>query len=124
MEARSHIPRLIDHAFPCLVEVCVEVRCIRAQCFAEAKRSECIVAGMMAVLTNRCTSNPLATDAATGEAYGAEELAHCDCASEVAVALGALLRDHGMGFRIDRRRGSPIRAAHRFYAIGVAYVGS
>jgi hypothetical protein len=121
VEARSHIPRLIDHAFPCPVEVCVEVRCIRAQCFAEGKRSGCIVAGMMAVLTNRCTSNPLATDAATGEACGAEELAHCDCASEVAVALGALLRvdirDLGMGRYIDRRRGSPIQVAHRFYAI-------
>jgi hypothetical protein len=121
VEARSHIPRLIGHALPCLVEVCVEVRCIRAQCFAEAKRSGCIVAGMMAVLTNRCTSNPLATDAATGGAYGAEELAHCDCASEVAVALGALLRvdirDLGMGRYIDRRRDSPIQVAHRFYAI-------
>jgi hypothetical protein len=76
---------------------------------------------MMAVLTNRCTSNPLATDAATGEACGAEELAHCDCASEVAVALGALLRvdirDLGMGRYIDRRRDSPIQVAHRFYAI-------
>jgi hypothetical protein len=120
VEARSHIPRWIDHALLCLVEVCVEVKRIRAQCFEEEKRSGCIVAGKMVVLTNHYTSNPLGVGAATGEASGAEELVRCDCAWEAAavlVALGVGTHARCMDRRTDHRMGSPIQAVHRFYAI-------
>jgi len=122
VEARWCTPRLIDRELPYPEEACVGVKCIRARCFAEGKHSGCIVAGMMAVSTDRCTSNPQATDAATGEECGEEELVRCDCASEEAVALVARtahvgVRDRGMGRRTDHRKGSPIQVVHRSYAI-------
>lgn len=47
---------------------------------------------------------------------------HCDCAWEEAVVLVVQIlrvgiRDRGTDLRIDRRKGSPIQAVHRFYAI-------